>query len=389
MIQIFIEEIFQRCDNQFMEAVSLSQLEGNDPQPLRQGTRSRYLCPLSAECREKPRDNAHRSLAVENISGVFYCHRCGEKGKLREFWDERKDKKPLVKKTHLRPVAALVSRAIVKEIKPAKKTGLRNLRERMAAFAEKFPGSPAEEYLLGRKIPRDVSRAAGCGYAGSWEHWEKKGEEWTLGGTDSRVTFPVCDGEGKLAAVHTRAIGEQHLHSSKITRGNKSLGVFRSSPEVFASPVIAICEGPVDALALQTCGVPAIAMIGTTAPEWLAEKLAGKAVMLATDADKAGDEAAMKLRFMLQPRTKNIFRLRPLAAKDWAEELEIAGFENLREYLLPFSPRIDDAARVNAAWQFAEQGFYEEAEFIARLVEDIELKKSFFSLVHREHLKAA
>ncbi len=372
-----------------MEAVSLSQLEAHDPHPLRQGSRARYLCPLSAECREKPRDNAHRSLSVETTTGVFYCHRCGEKGKLREFWEERKDTKPFVKKTHLRPVAALVSRAIVKEIKPEKKSGLKILRERMAAFAEAFSGSPAEEYLAGRKISAEAARAAGCGYAGNWEHWEKKSEEWTLGGTDRRAAFPVCDGEGKLVAVHTRAIDEKHFNSSKITRGNKSLGVFHSSPEAFASPVIAICEGPVDALALQTCGVPAIAMIGTTGPAWLAEKLAGKAVMLATDADKAGDEAAMKLKFALQPRTKNIFRLRPLAAKDWAEELEIAGLENLREYLSPFSPRIDDAARVNAAWQFAEQGFYEEAEFIARLVEDTELKKSFFSLVHREHLKAA
>jgi DNA primase len=372
-----------------MEAVSLSQLEAHDPHPLRQGSRVRYLCPLSPACREKPRDNAHRSLSVETVTGVFYCHRCGEKGKLREFWEERKDKKSFPKKTHLRPVAALVSRAILKEIKPPKKAGLKILRERMAAFAEVFSGSPAEEYLSGRKISPDVSRAAGCGYAGSWEHWEKKGEEWTLSGADRRAAFPICDGEGKLVAVHTRAIDEEHLHSSKITRGNKSLGVFRSSRDAFASPVIAICEGPVDALALQACGIPAVAMIGTTAPEWLAGELAGKAVLLATDADKAGDDAAMKLRFMLRPHTKNIFRLRPLAAKDWAEELELAGIENLREYFLPFSPHIDDAARVNAAWQFAEQGFYEEAEFIARLVKDSELKKSFFSLIHREHLKAA
>jgi DNA primase len=372
-----------------MEAVSLSQLENYDPHPLRQGTRTRYLCPLSAACRAKPLDNAHRSLSVENTSGVFYCHRCGEKGKLREFWEERKDAKPFVKKTHLRPVAALVSRAVAKDPKPEKKTSLKILRERMTIFAPVFSGSPAERYLVQRKIPAEISRAAGCGYADGWEHWEKQEGEWKLTGTDRRAVFPVCEAEGKLVALHTRAIDEKHIHSSKITRGNKSRGVFRSSPEVFASPVIAICEGPVDALALQTCGVAAVAMIGTTAPDWLGEKLKDKAVLLATDADKAGDEAAMKLKFSLQPYTKNIFRLRPLAAKDWAEELELAGAENLHEYLAPFLPQNDDAARVNAAWQLAEQGFYDEAEFIARLVEDTELKKSFFSLIHREHLKAA
>jgi 5S rRNA maturation endonuclease (ribonuclease M5) len=377
-----------------MEAVLLSELENYDPHPLRQGARTRYLCPLSAACRAKPLDNAHRSLSVENTSGVFYCHRCGEKGKLREFWTEHKDAKPLVKKTHLRSVparavAALVSRAAAKDLKAEQKTSLKFLRERMRIVAAGFSGSPAEEYLSRRKIPAGISRAAGCGFADGWEHWEKQNGDWKLTGTDRRVVFPVCEAEGKLVALHTRAIDEKHIHSSKITRGNKSRGVFHSSPEVFASPVIAICEGPADALALQTCGVPAVAMIGTTAPDWLREKLKDRAVLLATDADKAGDDAAMKLKFSLQPFTKNIFRLRPLAAKDWAEELELAGAENLREYLSPFLPHNDDVARVNAAWQFAEQGFYDEAEFIARLVEDTELKKSFFSLIHREHLRAA
>src|ERR1041384_2917057 len=139
-----------------MEAVLLSQLENYDPHPLRQGGRTRYLCPLSAACRAKPLDNAHRSLSVENTSGVFYCHRCGEKGKLREFWEERKDVKPFVKKTHLRPIparaVALVSRAVLKDSKPEQKTRLKFLRERMTIFAPVFSGSPAENYLSQRKI---------------------------------------------------------------------------------------------------------------------------------------------------------------------------------------------------------------------------------------------
>jgi DNA primase len=366
-----------------MEAVSLSQLESYDPHPLRQGIRARYLCPLSAECREKPRDSAHRSLAVENISGVYYCHRCGAKGRLQEFWQQPEGSKPFRKKAHPRPTI------VAAPVKKEKAAEMEALREKAEVCRREFFSSPAEDYLAGRMIAREISRAGGCGYAPAWEHWEKKDGEWVPLGTDRRVVFSVRDVQGELVAVHTRAIDDAHFNSSKITRGNKSQGVFYSAPDVFSAPVIAVCEGPVDALALQACGVPAIAMIGTSAPDWLAQKLKDKAVLLATDADKAGDDAAMKLRMVLRPVTKNIFRLRPLAAKDWAEELELAGAESLCEYLQPFSPGTDDVTRVNAAWQFAEQGFYEEAEFIARLITDDELKKSIFSLVHREHLKAA
>jgi DNA primase len=367
-----------------MEAVSLSQLEAHDAHPLRQGIRARYLCPLSAECREKPRDSAHRSLAVENISGVYYCHRCGAKGRLQEFWQQPEGVKPFKKKARPRPTI------VATPIKKEKTADIETLREKMAGYAQEFFTSPAEDYLSGRMIPREISRTAGCGYAPAWEHWEKKASEWTLSGTDRRVVFPVRDAQGELVAVHTRAIDDDvHLNSSKITKGNKSQGVFYTTHDAFSAPVIAVCEGPVDALTLGACGVPAVAMIGTSAPDWLAHKLKDKAVLLATDADKAGDDAALKLRMNLRTSTKNIFRLRPLAAKDWAEELELAGTEALSEYLQPFSPDSDDVTRVNAAWQFAEQGFYEEAEFIARLIQDDELKKSIFSLVHREHLKAA
>ncbi len=161
-----------------------------------------------------------------------------------------------------------------------------------------------------------------------------------------------------------------------------------SSPEAFLSPVIAICEGPVDALALQSCGIPALAMIGTTAPSWLPGKLSGKAVLLAADADKAGDEAAGKLESALKTYTRKVLRLRP-PVKDWAEELEISGAEDLRARLAPFAPGTDDAERVNYAWHFAEQYFYDTAGFIAELIFDAELRESFRMVLHKEHLKAA
>jgi DNA primase len=376
-----------------MEAVYLADLERHDPRPLRRGGRTRYLCPLSHMCLDKPRDDAHRSLSVENLSGVFYCHRCGEKGKLREFWEERGQSKPLIKRTQLRPVAALIARAVSRAAAgvppPENKIDLEALREKMEKFTQEFSASPGQKYLRRRGIPRKISLRAGCGYAAHWKHWEKKNDEWNLLGTDERVVFPVCDEEKDLVAIHSRAIGESHLHSAKITRGNKSKGVFLSSPDVFSSPVVAICEGPVDALALETCGIPAVAMIGTGAPKWLAMKLKNKAVLLATDADKAGDEAAMKLEMALRPHTRNILRLRPLHAKDWAEELEMLGQKKVCETLVPFARETDDVTRANSSWQFVLDGDHRAGEFVARLIDDTELRNAFLVLIRKEHLMAA
>ncbi len=376
-----------------MEAVTLTQIETYDPQPVRQGGRTRYLCGLSSMCLDKPRDNAHRSLCVENSSGVFYCHRCGEKGRLREFWEKRSGTNPTknlaIKTTHLRPVAALVARAISKETKQEKKIDLEAMRERMSSYALKFADSPAQKYLQERGIQPKISLKAGCGYAPGWEHWEKKGDDWNLLGTDARVVFPVYDEDKNLAAIHGRAIDKDHIHSSKITRGNKSKGVFLASPRALSGNVVAICEGPADALALQTCGIPALAMIGTTAPKWLAAKLKDKAVLLATDADKAGDEAAMKLEAVLRIYTRNIFRMRPLSGKDWAEELEILQQKKMGEMLVPFAPETDDVTRANSSWQFVLDGDHEAAEFVARLIDDKELKDAFLALIRKEHAMAA
>jgi DNA primase len=370
----------------FMEAVTLAELTNFDPRPLRQGGRSRYLCSLSGMCREKPRDDAHRSLAVEDSSGVFYCHRCGEKGRLREFWEKREVGKSLKniklrQRTALRPV----------ESKPVeeKKTDLEMLRERMENFRQAFRNSAAHRYLLSREIPAKISLNAGCGYAQSWEHWRRKNGQWDLAGTDERVVFPVFDENRQLIAFHGRAINDRHLNSAKITKGNKSQGVFLSSIDVFESPIVAICEGPVDALALETCGVPAVAMIGTTAPKWLAGSLRGKAVLIATDADAAGDEGAKKLAAALQPYSKDVYRLRPQLGKDWGEELEIAGAARKRKALIPFAAKTDDVTRANSSWQFVMDGDYDTAEFVAGQILDIELRKSFLVLIHKEYVMAA
>jgi DNA primase len=130
-------------------------------------------------------------------------------------------------------------------------------------------------------------------------------------------------------------------------------------------------------------------MIGTTAPKWLFAKLKNKAVLIATDADKAGDEAAMKLEIALRVHTRNILRMRPQNGKDWADELEMLGQKKVNEELVPFAPDTDDVTRANSSWQYALDDDYASAEFAARLIKDKELKDAFLVLIHKEYLMSA
>ena len=67
--------------------LTLKEVRENDPNS--QG--KRFLCPLP-DCQDH-QGAGHRSLSVDESTGLFYCFRCGYGGQLREFW------KPLPKLT--------------------------------------------------------------------------------------------------------------------------------------------------------------------------------------------------------------------------------------------------------------------------------------------------
>ncbi len=67
--------------------LSLADLETNDSHAPRGGRERRFLCPMCGA--DKPRDTAHRSLAVNIASGAWNCHRCHERGLLKDKWTER------------------------------------------------------------------------------------------------------------------------------------------------------------------------------------------------------------------------------------------------------------------------------------------------------------
>lgn len=364
--------------------VTLQEIESFDQNPNKIKDESRFLCCLSASCRAKPRDAAHRSLCVNTNNGFYNCHRCGAKGKLKDFWEER----PVINKRQAArlKLAAQFSAPPSKPDETTNEQTRESWAEKMRSFQAVFAESAGEKYLEKRGIPPEISRAANCGYAANWEHWEKREGKWLLVGVDKRVVFPIHDQHGELVAIHGRAIEENHFASPKITKGDKSLGVFLAQPDVLNAKVTAICEGATDALALAACGVSAVAMTGTTAPDWLFRKLAFRACLIATDADEAGDKAAAKLKMELELRAAKVFRLRPRGQKDWAEVLEKRGAENLKEFLAPFACDADDETKVNAAWHLFTEGREEAAFFAANTIADGEAREIILS---RMRLKKA
>lgn len=346
------------------EFLSLQELENFDSRSSARGKERRFCCPRCGL--SKPKDAAHRSLAVNTENGAFYCHRCQSKGRLKEFWEDR-PQVPRKARTRQKLMSHFsLENVDYKKEKTAETVEKEeNLAEKMIEFQKYFPGSEAESYLKKRGISPEIAAQTGCGYAPKWEHWEKAGEKWKLKGTDKRAVFPVVNRDGKTVALHTRAIDEAHFNSSKITRGNKSDGIFATRADIFAAKIVAVCEAPIDALALETCGIPAIAMIGTSAPDWLALKLSFKQILIATDADDAGDKAAFNLQAQLQARGAKIYRLRPRTAKDWAEALENLGAEKLSEFLRPFAENLTNEQRFSEAVRLYETGRTEAYQFVA------------------------
>jgi DNA primase len=147
------------------------------------------------------------------------------------------------------------------------------------------------------------------------------------------VLFLIRDASGSPVAVEGRFLSPG-TGPKAICKGPKSKGAF-ATPAALESGAVTLVEAPIDALTLAALGLPAIATMGAeNLPKWLPRRLAFRDVLLAQDADQAGDEAAERIAAELQAFGGRCSRLRPNQAKDWNELLQIRGEEAVREALL-------------------------------------------------------
>ena len=288
--------------------LSLSELRTFDPRAKERPGESDFCCPLCGD--GKPVDQAHRALSVNLESGVWHCHRCGQGGKMREFWTEKPLDRPQGRRPSVRKPLVLPPLARRDDAPPL------NLP---APIADRFPtlaGTPGEAYLAGRGLPLALCEAAGVRYAGDWHG-------------RPAVLFPIVNAGGHEIAAQGRYLTSLDGRPNFYTEGPKKEGVF-VSPGAWDAGEITITEAPIDALSLCLCEYPALALVGKSWPEWLPAFVAAKRrrVFLAFDADqpdargiRAGDQAAEKLGEALRYYDCRSDRLRPGRAKDWNAQL--------------------------------------------------------------------
>ena len=275
--------------------LTLRELEEFDAHPMQSGNRVRYLCPKCHNGRSHT--DSHRCLSVEPLEGLFKCFRCGLGGVLDDFERQRHTE-----------VRRFVSER--KKQSAAEKAALwKELMERV----EPLPGTPSQEYLALRGVDGKLAKEAGVRHCDNWM------------GSPAAV-FPCRDATGRLIAAQGRYLDSKRDPKTRSLRAT-SRGVFSTAPlSELASggSAVALVEAPIDALSYrQLFGVEAIAFFGCNMPPWVASALRGKrrSLLLAADADEAGERACSEWRRMLGDRTKT-GRHRPTGGKDWNEVLK-------------------------------------------------------------------
>lgn len=348
------------------EHLALADLERYDPHAPKGGTSERrFLCPRCGD--GKPRDRAHRSLALNTSSGAFVCHRCSAKGLLKDFWTDapkltaRERKSAAVMRAFALP---LVSE---KTSEPEKRASALDPREVWAASLP-LDGTPGAAYMARRGIPTDVAHEAGVRFSANFYH-------------RPAALFPMYDRSGALVAVNGRFVDGRDDPKTQ-TAGDKSLGLF-VTPGALSAPLVAVCEGAMDALSLWLCGIASVALGGTSWPEGLPQSLAFTPALLATDADAAGDMAAAKLQAALMSRGRAL-RLRPGDCKDWSEVLERTGADALRVRLAAFSETADTQTQVAAAVELMRAGRATDAQFVISLIDDMYTRETVRAQMRRE-----
>lgn len=299
-----------RLDSTGHSNLTLSDRDLSVARPMRGegGRRLRAYCPFH-------QSDHQRSLSVDLETGRFRCFACGAWGyteEARQRWREER-----ARQANLRPLAS--GNAYVpagdrkappgQRVRPAPLPPAPppppqaplppppptpkpppflppdELLSVLATYQAALPGSPAERYLAGRKIPLALAQEYGLGYA-SPGHWAHKVRDWK----DGRLVFPHTTPAGTLVNLYGRAIGSgevpkalrhDHLPGDKGCFNARALGEG-------ASPVY-VCEGPFDALSLIAAGCErAVAIFGVHGWRW--DWVRGvRRLVFAFDADQAGE----------------------------------------------------------------------------------------------------
>ena len=133
-------------------------------------------------------------------------------------------------------------------------------------------------------------------------------EEYKLGfdPEDNTVLFPVRGFDGKVVFYKGRSIAGKHFYNAKdIDKSSVVFGLWELLQREKVEMAIWITESEIDALSLISCGVPAMAIMGSHISEEQCKELERspfRRFVLATDNDVAGRKGASQIKRLLIPK---------------------------------------------------------------------------------------
>ena len=329
---------------------------------LRRAGPARYegLCPFH--------DERTPSFGIDPAQKVYYCFGCQASGDVFTFVQETEG---VDFKGALELLAERYNVELAREEEDPGEAERRVRRERLlellartAAYYERClwesgEAARARDYLRGRGLGEEVLREFRVGYAPSaWDRVllaSRRGgfSEQELYATGlaqrskengrpydrfrARIMFPLADVRGRVLGFGARAMREEqrpkYLNTSDNDLYHKGLHLYGADlarAHAARAGEVIVCEGYTDVIALHQAGMrAAVGLMGTALTGEQVGELARMAqtVLLALDADSAGQEAMLRAS-SLAARRKLELRVVPLpAGRDPAELIQDDGPE--------------------------------------------------------------
>jgi DNA primase len=323
----------------------------------RQGARYVGLCPFHEE--RTP------SFSVEPQEKLYHCFGCGVGGDVIKFVEEKEGL------GFAETVELLADRYGVElerqqedpraEAKRQQRRRLEQLLERTAGFYASYlweseEAAKARDYLAGRGLGEEVLRDFGVGFAPSaWDKILVRGQQAGFsveelrgvglaqrgrGGGEydrfrSRIMFPIRDRRGRVLGFGGRAMrsdqGAKYVNTAETDFFHKSkllYGVDRAKAAIAKAGRAVVVEGYTDVLALHQAGIEeAVGVMGTAITGEQVAALSGmvEEVVLALDADSAGQEAMLRAQRVAAGRRMRLRVAAMPAGEDPAEMMTEGG----------------------------------------------------------------
>jgi DNA primase len=323
----------------------------------RQGVRYVGLCPFHEE--RTP------SFSVEPQEKLYHCFGCGVGGDVIKFVEEKEGL------GFAEAVEVLADRYGVElereqedpraEAKRQHRRRLEQLLDRSAAFYANYlweseEAGKARDYLAQRGLREEVLRDFGVGYAPSaWDKILVRGQQAGFSVEElrsvglaqrgrsggeydrfrERIMFPIRDRRGRVLGFGGRAMrsdqGAKYVNTAETDFFHKSqmlYGVDRAKAAIAKAGRAVVVEGYTDVLALHQAGVEeAVGVMGTAITPDQVAALSGmvEEVVLALDADSAGQEAMLRAQRVAAGRRMRLLVAAMPAGEDPAEMMAEEG----------------------------------------------------------------